>query len=449
MLALQEYTLDSVANVLNASYSGDSVGFTAVTTDTRSLQAGELFLALKGPSFDGHDYVGQAMEKGAVGAIVDHELELPIPQIKVENTLDALGVMASARRLAFNGKVVGLTGSNGKTTVKELIASILRLKGKILATQGNLNNDIGLPLTLLQLENDELFAVVEMGANHHGEISYLTNIAHPDVAIITNAGAAHLEGFGSVEGVANAKSEIYQGLSADGIAVINADDRYAELWREKTTDHKQICFAIESENAEVTAFDIKTGPEKTEFKLEVAGESEIVNLPLGGIHNVSNALAAAAAATAVGIDILTIKQGLESFAGVKGRQNAKSLESGATLIDDAYNANLDSVKAGINVLSSYEGLKVLVIGDLFEVGDDSQSIHAQIGEYAKAHAIDELLAVGDMSQYAVKSFGDGAVHFEDKQTLAKCLKPKLKENVVVLVKGSRGMRMEEVIDVVS
>ncbi|MDX1811005.1 MAG: UDP-N-acetylmuramoyl-tripeptide--D-alanyl-D-alanine ligase [Gammaproteobacteria bacterium] len=449
MPALQNYRLSEVAEVLNAELIGEDKDFTAVNTDSRSLQNGELFIALKGPNFDGHAYVSSAEEKGATAAMVEHVLDVSLPQITVSDTHEALGKLARARREAFHGKLVGLTGSNGKTTVKELIASILRLKGKVLATQGNLNNDIGLPLTLLKLENDEQFAVLEMGANHFGEISYLTNIACPDVAVITNAGAAHLEGFGDIEGVANAKSEIFQGLKADGVAIINADDKYADLWREKTAQYKQISFSRESANADVTASDIEMSPEHVAFSLHAGNESVSIKLHLSGLHNVSNALAAGSVAFALGLDLATIKNGLEAFAGVKGRQNVMHLPNGAVVIDDAYNANLDSVKAGIDVLSTYAGHRVLVLGDLFEVGAQSEAVHAEIGSYAKTQGVDELLAVGDMSLNAVNAFGANAKHFADKAELAKFLKPALQAESVVLVKGSRGMRMEDVIQSIS
>lgn len=446
MSHLQEYTFSSVAQVLGATLDGEDGNFSAVSTDTRTIKPGELFIALKGPNFDGHEHVSSAMDKGAVAAVVDHQLDLPITQFKVKDTRLALGELAKARRRAFQGKVIGLTGSNGKTTVKELSASILQVEGKVLATRGNLNNDIGLPLTLLSLENNEQFAVIEMGANHFGEIAYLTQIANPDVALITNAGAAHLEGFGSVAGVAEAKSEIYQGLLPQGCAIINMDDQYAGLWREKTQQFKQLGFGIQSENADIKAKNIVSHPESTEFDLAINSETQSIRLPLSGLHNVSNALAAAAAATALGIGLTSIKQGLQSFQGVSGRLNIKNVASGAVVIDDTYNANLDSMKAGINVLSSYSGHRILVVGDLFEVGDDTIQVHQELGEYAKAQGIDELFALGEMSHHAVTAFADGGAHFEDKPSMITALKPKLKSGVVVLVKGSRGMRMEEVVN---
>lgn len=449
MPKLHRYSLQSLADVLRVPYDGEDQTFNAVNTDTRKVQAGDLFVALKGPSFDGHDFLDQALEKGAVAALVDRPVESKLPQIQVDNTLNALGILAKARREVFAGKLIGLTGSNGKTTVKELTAAIFGLKGKVLATQGNFNNDIGLPLTLLRLEGDEMFAVIEIGANHHGEISYLTKIACPDVAIITNAGAAHLEGFGSVEGVANAKSEIFQGLNEHGCAVINADDHYADLWLEKTRAFKQICFAIESQTADVSAFNIIVNPDSSVFTLSMAGQSEIVSLPLAGLHNVSNALAAASAAMALGIGLKTIKQGLESFQGVGGRQKILNMPNGARLIDDTYNANLESAKAGIDVLRSYEGYKILVLGDLLEIGSQSAMIHEKIGEYAKQQGIDELLAIGNESVKTVQAFGQNGQHFQTKQELIENLKSKLSATVVAMVKGSRGMRMEEIINGVS
>ncbi len=445
MLTLNDYTLAAVTKVLNTE-AGDVGGeFSAISTDTRTLKAGELFVALKGDNFDGHDHVAQAMEKGAVAAIVDHRLPLEFPQIVVADTRRALGELARARRLAFRGKVIALTGSNGKTTVKELIAAILRLQGKVLATEGNFNNDIGLPLTFLRLHNDEQFAVIEMGANHPGEIAYLTRIALPDVALITNAGAAHLEGFGSVEGVAKAKAEIFEGLSTNGVAIVNLDDAYADLWLAKTQRFRQIGFGAHSDLASITARDVELRPESTRFSLSIRDDTQRVNLNLSGWHNISNALAAAAAATAVGVEPELIKQGLEGFAGVSGRLKIMRLSNGALLIDDTYNANLDSMKAAIDVLSHYPAPRVLVIGDLFESGERAQEIHKQLGQYAQEQGVDELLAVGELSQYATQAFGDKGRHFAGKDELIEYLKLKLTPQKVVLVKGSRGMRMEEVV----
>lgn len=445
MITLSEYTLSNVAQVLGAEFSGKDRQFSAVSTDSRKIEPGQLFIALKGPNFDGHDHVAKALEKGAVAAVVDHQVDAPVTQFQVKDTRIALGQLAKARRHAFKGKVVGLTGSNGKTTVKELIASILMQEGKVLATRGNLNNDIGVPLTLLELQNNEQFAVIEMGANHHGEIAYLTQIANPDVALITNAGAAHLEGFGSVEGVANAKAEIYQGLNSKGVAIINLDDQYAPLWLSKTDQYRQIGFGINADAAVVKASNISSDPEQTQFELMTNASSQMIKLPLSGMHNVMNALAAASVAVALGVNNQSIKQGLESAQGVQGRLNITHTASSAIVIDDTYNANLDSVKAGIDVLRQYNGQRILVVGDLFEVGPNSPQVHQAIGEYAKKQGIEELLAIGEMSQYAVQAFGDGGVHYTEKSQMIKDLQAKLDQGFVVLVKGSRGMRMEEIV----
>ncbi len=449
MFALSEYSLNAVAKVLKTPLMVDDARFSAVSTDTRTLQMGNLFVALRGPNFDGHQHLASAKAKGAVAAIVDHQQDLPIPQFIVKDTKLALGELAKARRQAFNGKVIGLTGSNGKTTVKELIANILRQQGKVLATQGNLNNNIGLPLTLLQLENDEQFAVIEMGANHSGEIAYLTDITRPDVALITNAGAAHLEGFGSIKGVAYAKAEIYSGIAPEGCAIINLDDQYAPFWLEKSQQFKQLGFGLQADKADVSASNIVSKSEMTAFDLQLDQQAVHIRLPLSGLHNVSNALAAAAAVSALGIRLDLIQQGLQSFTGIQGRLKVNHLANEVVLIDDSYNANLDSMKAAIDVLETYPTYRILVVGDLFEVGADVIEIHKALGVYAKAHAVDELLAVGEMSKHVVQAFARGAKHFDDKAALANYLKTKMTSNVAVLVKGSRGMHMEDVINNIS
>ena len=309
---LANYSLKNAAAVLNVSCAED-VQFDRVCADSRTLQAGDLFVALIGPNFDGHDHLQQAKQRGAVAAVVSKLQDVKLPQLKVKNTRLALAELAKARRLAFKGKVVGLTGSNGKTTVKEFIAAILRQAGKVLATQGNLNNDIGVPLTLLSLAGDENYAVIEMGANHHGEIAFLTDITKPDIALITNAGAAHLEGFGSVEGVSRAKGEIYGGLTNNGIAIVNFDDQYSEYWQTLTEKHSVIGFGIDADDAAVKAVDINQQQDGTCFQLVTPHAETEIRLSLPGLHNVRNALAAAAVAVALKLDLQKVKSALESI----------------------------------------------------------------------------------------------------------------------------------------
>jgi len=447
MHALRYYNLASVTKAVNGTLTGNDNVFNGVSTDTRNLIPGDLFVALKGPNFDGHEHLQEAANKGAVAAVVNElNVKLSLTQIKVEDTQLALAAMAKSRRAAFKGQVIGLTGSNGKTTVKELIAAILKRKGKVLATQGNFNNDIGLPLTLLRIENDEAFAVIEMGANHFGEIEFLTDITQPDVALITNAGAAHLEGFGDVQGVAKAKGEIFSGLNENGIAIINADDKYASYWQQTAKNVRQIKFGIDAEDADVTATNIRVVDGLTECELVTPKDSIKVTLPIGGRHNVSNVLAAVAVAYTQGVDIQDMKRALELFTPVKGRLNFRKSLREAIIIDDTYNANYDSTLAAVNVLAEQQCRKILVLGDMLESGDEAVKLHEDIGKLARQKGINELLTFGELSQAASEAFGHDAQHFSEKAQLIDYAEKQLGENVVILVKGSRGMRMEEIVN---
>jgi len=446
MQALATYTLNNLAAVLGVSFGGEDAEFTGVSTDTRQIKKDQVFVALKGPNFDAHDYLLKAKENGAIAAVVQRDVDCTMPQIIVDDTLLALGQMANARRNSFSGKVIGLTGSNGKTTVKELLASILKTNGNVLATKGNFNNDIGLPLTLLRIKNNEDFAVIEMGANHPGEIAYLSDITHPDIALITNAGSAHLEGFGSVEGVAKAKGEIFGGLAENGTAIINLDDNYADYWLSISRQYQQKTFSLVNASADVGASTIKMLNGGAEFTLRILNKDEVtVKLPLSGEHNIANALVAAAVADSCGVSIENIKRGLEDFDVVKGRLTFLAGNNGSMVIDDTYNANLDSSKAAIDVLKTLAGKKYFVFGDLFESGENAVNIHQQVGDYAKEQNIDHLLAVGELTRYTVTSFGAGAQHFSSKKKLLDYLNPLINDNAAVLIKGSRGMKMEEIV----
>jgi len=446
MSALKDYNLASVARVLHTKVSGNDDVFSGVCTDTRTLKPGELFLALSGPNFDGHEHLQEASDKGAVAAVVSKQIDdVAITQIKVADTRSALADLSRARREAFIGQVIGLTGSNGKTTVKELISAILKRKGKVLATKGNFNNDIGLPLTLLRLENDEAFAVIEMGANHHEEIRFLSSIAKPNVALITNAGAAHLEGFGSVEGVSKAKGEIFSGLNENGIAIINANDQYSEYWKKLASEYQQLTFGIDV-NADISATDVEIDANHTDFILNTPKGSIEIRLSIGGRHNISNALAASAVAFTQGIDVQEIKRALELFSPVKGRLDFRKSLRAATIIDDTYNANFDSTLAAIDVLADQQGRKILILGDMLESGDLASQMHKDIGCIAKQKGIDELLAFGELSQAAAVAFETNGQYFSNKQQLIDYAEKQLHENVSILVKGSRGMRMEEIVN---
>lgn len=437
-------TLAEAAHLLGGTFRGEDTAFTAVTTDSRKLRAGELFVALQGLRFDGHEFLGIARDHGACAALVSYPVAVEVPQIQVADTRIALGQLGAYWRSQFGGKLVALTGSNGKTTVKEMIAAILRQTTEaVLATSGNLNNDIGVPLTLLRLQPDQAYAVIEMGANHAGEIAYLTALAQPDVAVITNAGPAHLEGFGDLDGVARAKGEIYQGLKDDGVAVINADDAYADYWRGLHVGRRVVDFGIERP-AQVRG-ELRDG--KGCFRLSIDNAAVDVQLPLPGRHNVLNALAAAAAAHALGLPIELIRHGLENVSGVTGRLQRVPGPEGSTLIDDTYNANPASLAAGLALLGQEAGERWLVLGDMAELGPEADRLHEQAGQVARAAGITRLFALGRHSRCAVLAFGPGAEHFATVEALVTALRAGLPsaELLTILVKGSRSMGMERVV----
>lgn len=452
-------TIREAAQVLQAGWDGQDGLFTGVSTDSRTLKPGDLFVALSGDRFDGSAFIASAEEKGAVAALIPQtingELASGIPLLRVKDTRLALGQLAAHWRSRFTLPVIGVTGSNGKTTVKEMIAAILcqavahdgaganEHTDRVLATEGNLNNDIGVPQMLLRLRPQHRYAVIEMGMNHIGEIGYLAELAKPDVAVITNAGAAHIEGLGSVEAVARAKAEIVAGLDSQGTAVINADDRYAALWREYAGARKIIDFGLR-EKALVSA-EFQADRLSNRIQLKLPDGSVEVNLQAPGVHNVYNALAAAAAATALGIGKETIAAGLAAFQGVKGRLQRKSGLHHALLIDDTYNANPESVRAALAVLAATPGKKILVLGDMGELGKSAIDLHRTIGRDARKAGLDRLLTLGELSAYATEEFGKGARHFNDIDELLHVTEGLLADDVTLLVKGSRFMHMERVV----
>lgn len=439
MMSLQQAT-----EVLQGNMSGENVEFLSVSTDTRNVQPGDLYIALDGQQFDGHDYLTQAEEAGAIAAIVHKHVQTKLPHIKVEDTRKALGELAAAWRQSFAGKVIAVTGSNGKTTVKEMLAGILAKQGEVLATKGNFNNDIGLPLTLLRMANEK-FAVIEMGANHSGEIAYLTTITKPDVALITNAGPAHLEGFGSIKGVAEAKGEIYQGLAKEGVAVVNLDDAYAKYWVSLNKHRKVISFSMIDQSADIYGIwkSVATGGQ---LEVTCAGEKFVVNMQVHGLHNAMNALTAIAAAEALGVASDKIIAALNQFESVKGRLNFHQVNETLLVIDDTYNANPASVKAGIKVLSKLPGEQWLVLGDMGELGESGSRLHFDAGINARSAGVDKLLAIGNASRSAVEAFGEGAMFFETKDELVKSIQQHVTKKLNVLVKGSRFMRMEDIVE---
>ncbi|MFQ3197558.1 MAG: UDP-N-acetylmuramoyl-tripeptide--D-alanyl-D-alanine ligase [Paraglaciecola sp.] len=420
----------------------------AVSTDTRTVGKNDLFIALQGPNFDGHKFIDQAQRSGALALIVAHKVDSDLAQILVADTKQALGLLASAVKQSVNPKTVAITGSSGKTTVKEMVAAILSRRSKVLSTKGNFNNDIGVPLTLLRLESDHEYAVVEMGANHLGEIAYTTGLVKPDVATIVNAAAAHLEGFGSLLGVAQAKSEIFNGLNKDGLALLNADSEFLTFWQEKL-GHLRIQTFGTSSKADFQAQKVVMGSNGcVDFLLRSPHGTVPISLPLPGIHNVSNALCAAALSLEVGASLDDVKEGLQYMAQVSGRLQVKQLTSQVKLLDDTYNANVASVKAAIDLLASFAGRRVLVLGDMAELGEKARFYHQQVGQYAQQKGIDQLFSLGMLSQSASDVFAENGSHFIDKNelvlALTVCLKTE-KRDISILVKGSRSAHMEDVI----
>jgi UDP-N-acetylmuramoyl-tripeptide--D-alanyl-D-alanine ligase len=438
-------TLAAAADSMHGTLHGADHTFNGVSIDTRTLQQGELFIALQGPNFDGCDYVGQARDRGAAGAVVPRVVDADISQIAVEDSRRALAELGAAWRQQLSPIVIGVTGSNGKTTLKELTAACLATAAPTLATHGNLNNDIGMPLMMTRIEDRHRFAVLEMGANHVGEIAYLTALAKPDIVVITNAGAAHLEGFGSLDGVARGKGEILCGENRPKVAILNADDRYFDYWSKLVEDVRLITFGIEAD-ADVYARNIVAGAGGSSFDLFLPGGEIDVALPLSGLHNVRNACAAAAIAVAAGLDIANIKAGLESVTPVEGRLRRLAGSNGATIYDDSYNANPLSVVAAAEFLASLPGDSILVLGDMGELGNDAARMHAETGAQVREAGISRLLATGDLSRNTVEGFGAGASWHADIDELAAGLAPELREGLNILVKGSRFMRMERVVE---
>ena len=442
------WLLSQVAQTLGARMIGADVALTAVSTDTRGVAAGQLFIALRGARFDAHDFLDQAVASGAAALLVADESKLPagVSALVVDDTLLALGRLAAAWRAQFSLPLIAVTGSNGKTTTKEMIAAILKAQfgDAVLATRGNFNNDIGLPITLLGLNATHRAAVIEMGMNHPGEIAYLAPIGAPTVALVTNAQRAHLEGMGDLDEVAREKGSVFVGMPANGVAVINADDRYAPTWREMAGAHAVCTFGIDHV-ADVSGKVRQHGLETALQLSAPEGEAEI-RLSIPGRHNARNAVAAAAACLAAGLPLAAVVKGLESFAGVKGRLQRRAGIKGAEILDDTYNANPDSVRAGIDVLAATIGRKLLVLGDMGEIGDASGQYHDEIGGYAKSQGIDRLYALGDAAQQAVRNFGEGAKHFCNVEKLIAAVDKELGPETTVLIKGSRFMKMERVAD---
>jgi UDP-N-acetylmuramoyl-tripeptide--D-alanyl-D-alanine ligase len=434
--------LAEAAAALAGRISGRDVAFTGVSTDSRAIREGDLFVALRGERFDGHGFLKAAAAARAAAAMVDSGYggEYPLPALVVSDTRRSLGDLARYWRARFAPVLIGIAGSNGKTTVKEMLAAILRKHADpaaVLATRGNLNNDIGLPLTLLALRHAHRWCAIELGMNHKGEIAYLAGIARPGVALVNNAQREHLEFMRSVEEVADENASLYDALPAHGVAVINADDPHASLFRNRAGARRTVEFGLEGA---MVSGRYRLERLSSEIRLRTPGGEAEATLAIPGLHNVSNALAAAACGVAAGIPVKTIAEGLSAFRPYTGRLQVKQAAGGATVIDDSYNANPDSVRAAIDVLASCPAPTALVLGDMGEVGEHGVEFHREVGAYARAKGVSQLLALGDATRHAVDAFGEGGRRFDDVAQLVAELRSQ-----TVLVKGSRFMRMERVV----
>ncbi|WP_026353031.1 UDP-N-acetylmuramoyl-tripeptide--D-alanyl-D-alanine ligase [Solimonas variicoloris] len=442
---LSLFALSELLAPLHGELRGADRRFTRVSTDSRAQLDGALFVALRGERFDGHAFVAQARAAGAVAALVSEFVDDPLPQLKVADTLAGLQQMATLWRRRFAIPVVAVTGSNGKTTTKQMLAAIFRARGPVLATQGNLNNHIGVPLTLLGLRGEHRTAVVEMGASHGGEIALLARIAEPNVGVVTQAGDAHLEGFGSREGVARGKGELFAALGAGGVAVINAEDAFFPLWKELAGPAAVLSFGLR-DGADIRALHVEALPGAgTRFTLVTPQGRAEVQLPVPGRHNVMNALAAAGCGIALGLGPAQIAIGLSQMEGAAGRLSWKATPQGARLLDDSYNANPSSLRAGLELLAELPGRRWLVLGNMAELGPDAARLHAEAGASARRLGIERLYALGPLAAEAAAAFGAGGERYDSAEQLAAALAPQLDNTITLLVKGSRSSRMERVV----
>ena len=442
---MRSRTLAAVAQQVSGTLLGADAAFGRVSIDTRKLDAGALFVAIPGERFDGNDFIPDAHASNAAGAVVSRPADVPLPQVRVSDTRNALSGMARGWRKNFPIPVVAVTGSNGKTTVKELIAGILGGSRDVCVTRGNLNNDLGVPLTLMGLADHHEVLVIELGANHAGEIAALSQLVGPTVGVITNAGVAHLEGFGSIAGVAQAKGELLDHLPAAGTAILNADDSHCSIWRHRSRPTRVLTFGLDASADCTVRGEVAQVSEGSAFTLELPdGTAFELTLPLRGRHSVLNALAAAAAAHAVGASLDEIRAGLGRARPVSGRLNRMSGFGGAAIIDDTYNANPTSTRAALDYLRGCGGRRMFVLGDMAELGADAAELHRQVGEYAR-DCCDTLFAIGDLSHEAAQAFGSGSQSFTDLTALRQALEPLLTEDATLLVKGSRVMGLDRLV----
>lgn len=442
---MRAMTLAELVLPLQAKLVGQDCTFSGVSTDSRDLVPGDLFVALQGEHFDGHDYLGQVAEAGAAAAIVSQSAALPVSQLLVDDTLRALGYLGAYNRSLYDGPLVAITGSSGKTTVKNMVHAVLSQAGRTLATQGNLNNEIGVPLTLLTLEPGLDYAVVEMGAARAGDIAWLCELGRPTIALLLNAMPAHLQGFGSVEDVAAAKGEIFDGLDKGDCAVINADQPWADSWRKRAGAATIMDFGLKAPAAVSAAAITLRGTHGVSFTAITPRGELAVDLALPGKHNVANALAAIAVGLACGLPLDQIGVGLATVQPTAGRLAAAVSPAGVTVIDDCYNANPGSVRAAIDTLAGCDGSTTLVLGAMKELGPTSESLHREIGEYARGVGIDRFWGVGSQLQVAVEAFGRGGHWFADCESAISAITDSFTNGDTVLVKGSRSARMERVL----
>ncbi|VVM93163.1 UDP-N-acetylmuramoyl-tripeptide--D-alanyl-D-alanine ligase [Pseudomonas fluorescens] len=443
---LKALKLSELTGALNGQLLMADATFDGVSIDSRAIEPGQLFIALTGPRFDGHDYLSDVANLGAAGALVEREVaDSALPQLLVKDTRQALGQLGAMNRAAFTHPVAAITGSSGKTTVKEMLASILRTRGSVLATRGNLNNDLGVPLTLLELAPEHTAAVIELGASRLGEIAYTVAMTKPHVAVLNNAGTAHVGEFGGPEKIVEAKGEIIEGLAADGVAVLNLDDKAFAIWKARAGGRKVLTFALSNVGADFYASDLDRDARGCPaFNLHSPEGEARVQLNLLGTHNVANALAAAAAAHALGVSLSGIVAGLGAVQPVKGRTVAQLASNGMRVIDDTYNANPTSMCAAVDILAGFSGRTVLVLGDIGELGEWAEQGHRDVGEYARGK-VSALYAVGPMMAHAVNAFGEQAWHFSTQAELIKALDAEQDTNTTILIKGSRSAAMESIV----
>lgn len=446
-----QLSLDETADILHGFVKGNNVTFTGASNNTRTLVTDNLYIAIKGERFDGHQFVEQAKQAGACAVLVSEYVEVDLPQLLVTDTTYAMGQLAKYWREQFDIPMVGITGSCGKTTTSRMVAAILARVGKTLIPEGNLNNQFGVPLTLFRLDDTYKFAVLEMGANRGGDISYLAKLVQPDVSILTNVAPVHIDvaegiGFGSIEGVFQEKSEIFRALQESGVAIVNADDDYFSEWQKLLTEQPLLTFGFNT-RADVRAADVVMNKDlQYRFCLQTPEGEAQVHLSSLGKHNIINGLAAAAAGLALGITLTDIQQGLAEVPIVARRMIKHVLPNGAVVIDDTYNSNVKSAKAVIDMLTDYDGKKIIVLGDMTEIGAQSAVFHHQVGAYARQQGIDQLFAFGHEAIAIKEGFGDNAEHHHDVESLLSVLKPQLSEQSMTVIKGSNSVGMDRIVN---